>query len=87
MKVALAFILMGFFAAPILTGCGPTSTKLVTRTPDASLMEPCEKPQALPAKPTGNDIGKALVTTTKLLLDCSARHDGLIEFERAAPKP
>jgi hypothetical protein len=70
----------------LLVGCGPTSTKLTTRTPDASLMVPCEKPQTLPAKPTGNQIGKQLVDTTKLLLDCSAKHDGLIEFENAAPK-
>lgn len=70
----------------LLGGCGPTSTKLVTRTPDASLMVPCETPAKLPAKPTGNEVDKALIATTKIALDCKARHDGLIEFENAAPK-
>lgn len=70
----------------LLLGACTTSTKLVTRTPDSSLMVPCEKPPLLPAKPTGNQTDKQLVTTTKLLLDCSAKHDGLIEFEKAAPK-
>jgi hypothetical protein len=81
----LKVTLLGAFAL-LLGACVPTSTKLVTRTPDASLMTPCEKPQPLPAKPTGNDVGKQLVGTTKLLLDCSAKHDGLVEFEKAAPK-
>jgi len=49
-------------------------------------MQPCERPMAVSAKPNGNEIDKALVNTTRLLLECSAKHDGLIEFEKAAPK-
>lgn len=75
-KVILAALLLG--------ACDP-STKLVTRTPDASLMVPCERPAALPPKPTGNQIDKALVDTTRIALDCASKHDGLIEFEKAAP--
>lgn len=71
--------------ALLLGACGPTSTKLVTRTPDASLMVPCEKPPLLPAKPTGNEIDKHDVLATRLVLECKAKHDGLIEFEKAAP--
>ena len=70
----------------LLLGACTTSTKLVTRAPDASLMQPCERPIAVSAKPNGNEIDKALVNTTRLLLECSARHDGLIAFENAAPK-
>jgi hypothetical protein len=70
----------------LVIGCQTTSTKLVTRTPDPSLMVPCETPTMLPAKPTGNQIDKALVDTTRIALDCKSRHDGLIDFEKAAPK-
>jgi hypothetical protein len=73
-------------AVLFLSACGTVTTKLATRTPDPSLLVPCAKPAPLPAKPTGTDIDKALVNTTELLLDCSARHDGLIQFENAAPK-
>lgn len=76
----------GVYLAILLSACGPTSTKLVTRTPDPSLMVPCETPTMLPAKPTGNQVDKALVDTTRIALDCKAKHDGLIEFELAAPK-
>jgi hypothetical protein len=69
----------------LLGGCA-TSTKLTTRTPDPSLMVPCETPQKLPAKPTGNQVDKALVDTTRIALECKNRHDGLIQFELAAPK-
>jgi hypothetical protein len=72
--------------ALLLGACSTVSTKLVSRMPDASVMQPCQKPAPLPAKPTGSDIDRALVTTTQLLLECSAKHDGLIQFEQAAPK-
>lgn len=78
--------MLKIIAVALLLGACTTSTKLVTRTPDPSLMEPCERPIAVSAKPNGNEIDKALVNTTRLLLDCSAKHDGLIEFEKAAPK-
>lgn len=74
-------------ALALLLGACATSTKLVTRTPDPSLMVPCETPAAIPAKPTGNQIDKALVDTTRIALDCKAKHDGLIDFENGAPKP
>ena len=77
---------MRFILLALLLGACTTSTKLITRTPDASLMEPCERPIAISAKPNGNEIDKALVNTTRLLLECKARHDGLIDFEKAAPK-
>lgn len=77
-KIALALAFLPAMCTP--------STKLVTRTPDASLMVPCETPAAIPAKPTGNQIDKALVDTTRIALDCKSRHDGLIEFENAAIK-
>jgi hypothetical protein len=77
LAAAVAILLLG--------GCA-TSTKLVTRTPDPSLMVPCEMPAKLPTKPTGNDIDKHDVATTRIAIECKARHDGLIEFEKAAPK-
>jgi len=71
--------------ALLLGACGTVSTKLVTRTPDASFMTPCAKPGLLPAKPTDNQIDAQLNTTTKLLLECAAKHDGLINFELQHP--
>lgn len=72
--------------ALLLGACSTVSTKLTTRTPDASLLVACPQLAPLPAKPTGSDIDRALVTTTKLYLECKAKDDGLIEFENAAPK-
>lgn len=70
----------------LLVGCGPISTKLDVRRPDASLLVPCETPAKLPVKPTNSQIAKHDVDTTRIALDCKAKDDGLIEFENAGPK-
>jgi hypothetical protein len=77
-KIAIALMFLPAMCA--------TSTKLVTRTPDASLMQECANTYKLPPKPTGNDVDKHDVMTTQLLQECIARHHGLVEFEKAGPK-
>ena len=71
----------------LLGACGTTvSTKLVTRTPADNLMVPCETPPIPPAAPTNQDAAKGWVQAVRIALDCKAKDDGLIDFEKAAPK-
>lgn len=69
-----------------LAGCGTVSTKLVTRHPDAKFLVPCETGAIPPAKPSGNEADKGWIQSTRLLLECKAKHDALIDFEKAGPK-
>ncbi len=72
----------------LLTGCGaPSHPKLVDRQPDSSLLLACERPTPPPAKPTDNDIAMVLVDVTQKFLDCEARHNALVTFVKAGPKP
>ncbi len=72
----------------VASGCaGPSHPKLVTRTPDAALMAPCEVPGIPPANPTNQEAAKGWVEAVRIALDCKAKDDALIDFEKAAIPP
>jgi len=70
-----------------LGACTTPAPVLVPRVPDASLLVPCETPSIPPERPTNIESSKGYVEAVRIALDCKAKDDALIQFEKAAPTP
>ena len=70
--------------ALLLGGCA-THPVLVPRVPSPALLEPCAVPSIPSANPTNIEAALGWVQAVHLALECKARHDALIDFEKAAP--
>ena len=56
------------------------------RSPDPSLLQPCERPQPTGDLPSDNEIAVAWLDAVEKYLACEARHDALVKFEKEGVK-
>lgn len=81
-----AKVILAIACGLAIGACSTVSTKLAPRHPDPKDLAPCEIPPVPSAKPTQNEAAKGWTLATRLLLECKAKHDNLIEFDKAGPQ-
>lgn len=83
----LLFIL--FCISSLVTSCASEpAAVVVTRRPDAALIQPCERAQgAVPVPLPYRILLQLWVQAEELLERCAQSKDRLIEFERDVPPP
>lgn len=69
----------------LLGACASSSAVPVQRSPDASLLLPCERPQATGVNPTDNEVALAWLDAVQKYLACERRHADLVRFVGGAP--
>ena len=68
----------------LLAACATPSVVPVSRRPDPSLLQPCVDPVLSdPETASDNDFGADMVRLNEAYLACKARHQSLIDFEKA----
>lgn len=73
-------LLAALLSPLLLLACSSSSTVLVDRQPDASLLLPCERPARPADKPTDTDVALAWMDAVQKYLACEARHAALAAF-------
>lgn len=75
--------------ATLLAGCGTYSTVPAARTPDASLLLPCQDPALVPDPDTAtdNEVAAERIRVAEAYLACKRRHADLVTFVTAGNRP
>ena len=66
--------------ALLLPACGTSSSRLVERTPDASLLLPCVDPTLAPDNASDNEVAAERIRVAQAYVTCRTRHASLVEF-------